>query len=56
MSQINLQPGQHVTAGMLAGLSGGSDGDHLHLEVRQVDHSLPSGYRIVDPRGYFGQR
>jgi murein DD-endopeptidase MepM/ murein hydrolase activator NlpD len=56
MSQITLQPGQHVTAGMLAGLSGGSDGDHLHLEVRQVDHSLPSGYRIVDPRGYFGQR
>jgi murein DD-endopeptidase MepM/ murein hydrolase activator NlpD len=56
MSQINLQPGQHVTAGMLAGLSGGSDGDHLHLEVRQVDHSLPSGYRIVDPRSYFGQR
>lgn len=55
MSQINLQPGQHVTAGTFAGLSGGSDGDHLHLEVRQVDRSLPSGLRIVDPRLYFGQ-
>lgn len=56
MSQINLQPGQHVTAGMLAGLSGGSDGDHLHLEVRVKDPSMPSGYRIIDPRVFFGQR
>lgn len=56
MSSIGLQVGQQVQAGQFAGLSGGSDGDHLHLEVRVKDPSLPSGYRIIDPRTYFGQR
>lgn len=56
LSRIDLQVGQQVNAGMLAGLSGGSDGDHLHLEVRVRDPSMSSGYRIVDPRIYFGGR
>lgn len=48
MSQIGLQVGQQVTAGTLAGLSGGSDGDHLHLEYRR--RNANGGYTIVDPR------
>lgn len=51
MSSIALQVGQRVTAGTFAGYSGGSDGDHLHLEVR-----TQNGSRIVDPRIYFGGR
>lgn len=56
MGSINLQVGQRVNAGDFAGLSGGSDGAHLHLEVRQAHAPTSSGYQIVDPRIYFGQR
>jgi murein DD-endopeptidase MepM/ murein hydrolase activator NlpD len=52
MSQINVQVGQRLKAGDFIGLSGGSDGAHVHVEYRRVDKSTGSGYRIVDPRGY----
>lgn len=54
MRRIGLQAGQRVNTGDFAGLSGSANGGHVHLEVRKVDHSLPSGYRIVDPTIYFG--
>jgi len=52
--RIDVQVGQRVTAGQLLGLTGSSDGDHLHIEVRVPDRSTPSGWRIVDPRTLFG--
>jgi murein DD-endopeptidase MepM/ murein hydrolase activator NlpD len=52
MAQINVQVGQRLKAGDVIGLSGGSDGAHVHVEYRRVDKSTGSGYRIVDPRGY----
>lgn len=52
--QINVQVGQQVTAGQLLGLTGSSDGDHLHIEVRRPDPSTPSGWRIIDPSTLFG--
>lgn len=52
--QINVQVGQQVTAGQLLGLTGSSDGDHMHLEVRVRDPSTRSGWRIVDPSVLFG--
>lgn len=51
MSAIAVQPGQRVVAGQFVGLSGGDNGDHLHLETRQVTSS--GGYVIVDPRQSF---
>jgi murein DD-endopeptidase MepM/ murein hydrolase activator NlpD len=54
MSSISLRPGQRVTAGTLAGLSGGSDGAHVHVEMRIRDRSTPSGWRIIDPRTRLG--
>lgn len=48
------QPGQHVNAGDLLGLSGGMNGAHVHIEARVPDPSMPSGYRIVDPREVLG--
>jgi murein DD-endopeptidase MepM/ murein hydrolase activator NlpD len=53
-SAINVRVGQRVTPGMLVGLSGGSDGDHVHVEYRIRDSSTPSGWRIVDPRSRLG--
>jgi murein DD-endopeptidase MepM/ murein hydrolase activator NlpD len=53
-SAINVRVGQRVTPGMLVGLSGGSDGDHVHVEFRVRDSSTPSGWRIVDPRTKLG--
>lgn len=50
MSLINARVGQRLNAGDLIGLSGGSDGSHVHVEYRKKDPSMPSGYRIVDPR------
>lgn len=54
-----VKPGQRIDAGMLVALSGTggtpeSGGPHLHLEVRVVDPTQKSGFRIVDPRIYFG--
>jgi murein DD-endopeptidase MepM/ murein hydrolase activator NlpD len=54
MSRIDVSVGQTVNAGLLAGLSGGSDGDHLHLEVRRLNAN--GTYTIVDPRIYFAAR
>jgi murein DD-endopeptidase MepM/ murein hydrolase activator NlpD len=53
-SAINVRVGQRVTPGMLVGLSGESDGAHVHVEYRIRDSSTPSGYRIVDPRTKLG--
>jgi murein DD-endopeptidase MepM/ murein hydrolase activator NlpD len=53
-SAINVRVGQRVTPGMLVGLSGGSDGDHVHVEYRIRDSSTPSGWRIIDPRTRLG--
>jgi murein DD-endopeptidase MepM/ murein hydrolase activator NlpD len=52
MSQINARVGQRLNAGDFIGLSGGSDGAHVHVEYRRKDSSTGSGYRIVDPRQY----
>lgn len=54
MSSISAQVGQRINAGDFVGLSGGSDGAHIHVEVRVPDPSTPSGYRIIDPTAYFG--
>lgn len=50
MASIALQVGQRVKAGDFAGLSGGADGAHLHLEWRVQDPSTGTGWRVVDPR------
>jgi len=50
MGRIAVQVGQRVTVGEFVGLSGGDNGDHLHLEVREASGG---GYRIVDPRYSF---
>jgi hypothetical protein len=46
MGRIAVYPGEHVSIGQFVGVSGGFNGDHLHLEARQ------SG-RMVDPRSSF---
>jgi murein DD-endopeptidase MepM/ murein hydrolase activator NlpD len=56
MSSIGVRPGQRVAAGDWAGFSGGSDGDHVHVEYRIRDSGTPSGWRIVDPRTRLGQQ
>jgi len=52
-SAINVKVGQQVTGGQMVALSGSANGDHLHLEVRRADRTMPSGYRLIDPRNYF---
>ncbi len=47
MAAISVQAGQRVSAGDFVGLSGGDNGDHLHLETRA------GGYSAVDPRQSF---
>ncbi len=48
MSRIGVDVGQRVTTGQFVGVSGGFNGDHLHLEVREVQ---PAGWMLaVDPR------
>jgi murein DD-endopeptidase MepM/ murein hydrolase activator NlpD len=49
-----VTPGQRVTAGQLVGYSGGQNSAHVHLEARVKDPSMPSGWRIVDPRQVLG--
>ena len=51
MGLITVQPGRYVNVGDFVGLSGGENGDHLHLEVREA--LAGGGYRIVDPRNSF---
>jgi murein DD-endopeptidase MepM/ murein hydrolase activator NlpD len=50
MAAIAVHPGEEVTIGQFVGLSGGDNGDHLHLETR---HSVGGGYVAVDPRFSF---
>jgi murein DD-endopeptidase MepM/ murein hydrolase activator NlpD len=51
MGRITVQEGQRVEAGQFVGLSGGDNGDHLHLETREIQPW--DSYRIVDPRHSF---
>src|SRR5262245_4914046 len=46
-----VTPGQQVKAGQEVGISGGFNGDHVHVEYRTKDPSTVSGWRIVDPHG-----
>jgi murein DD-endopeptidase MepM/ murein hydrolase activator NlpD len=50
MGRIAVSEGERVEAGQFVGLSGGDNGDHLHLETRE---KAGGGYRIVDPRHSF---
>ena len=51
MGRIAVQEGQRVEVGEFVGLSGGDNGDHLHLETRELQ---PGGwYMLVDPRQSF---
>jgi hypothetical protein len=56
MATSNLKAGDTVRVGQLIGTSGQSDprpeSAHLHLEVRVLQPD--GGYRIADPRTYFG--
>ncbi len=47
-------PGTRVEAGEAIGTSGGMFGAHIHPEMRLRDASMPSGWRIVDPRDVLG--
>ncbi len=51
MGAIAVRPGQRVTTGQFVGLSGGYNGDHVHLETRELQSG--GGFRIVDPRESF---
>lgn len=52
LASINVNVGQRVNAGQIIGLSGGSDGAHVHVEYRRRN---PDGsYTIVDPRTVLG--
>jgi murein DD-endopeptidase MepM/ murein hydrolase activator NlpD len=53
-STASVRPGQRVTAGTPLGTSGGMNSPHIHLEARVRDASMPSGWRIVDPRTVLG--
>jgi len=50
-----LQPGMRFRAGDVLGTSGGMNSAHIHLEARVRDASMPSGWRIVDPRSVLGE-
>lgn len=52
MSNISALVGQHLDAGSLVGLSGGSDGAHVHVEYRRKNAN--GGYTLVDPRSVLG--
>jgi len=51
MGRIVVDVGQRVAPGEFVGLSGGENGDHLHLETRERQPG--GGYRAVDPRESF---
>lgn len=51
MGAIAVRVGERVKVGQFVGLSGGFNGDHLHLETRELQAG--GGYRIVDPRRSF---
>ena len=51
MGRIAVDVGDHVEVGQFVGLSGGENGDHLHLEVRE--RQWWGWWKIVDPRRSF---
>ncbi len=51
MARITVRAGERVQAGQFVGLSGGANGDHLHLETRERHRG--GGLYIVDPRNSF---
>lgn len=51
MGRIAVNAGDRVEVGQFVGLSGGDNGDHLHLEVRELEFGV--WHRIVDPRKSF---
>jgi len=51
MGRIVVTVGQKVKPGQFLGLSGGDNGDHLHLETREIQGG--TWYRVVDPRKSF---
>jgi hypothetical protein len=51
-NSATVQVGQMVQAGQMIGRSGGMYSPHIHLEVRVPTGS--GGYRLVDPKQYFG--
>ncbi|MEA2593564.1 MAG: hypothetical protein QOF01_33 [Thermomicrobiales bacterium] len=51
MGRIAVEEGDRVKIGQFVGLSGGENGDHLHLEVRELQPE--GGLRILDPRKSF---
>jgi hypothetical protein len=51
MGRITVKVGDKVKVGQFVGLSGGENGDHLHLETRELQ---PLGnFKVVDPRKSF---
>lgn len=54
-SLVTVKKGQRVSPGDSVGLSGTANGAHVHVEVRILDPSLPSGRRIIDPRDYLAR-
>jgi murein DD-endopeptidase MepM/ murein hydrolase activator NlpD len=51
MGRITVEAGDRVSVGQFVGLSGGMNGDHLHLETRE--RQAGGYFRVVDPRGSF---
>lgn len=51
MGRIVVNEGERVEPGQFLGLSGGDNGDHLHLETRELQPG--GGYRMIDPRKSF---
>lgn len=59
MRDIKVQVGQRIQAGSFMGLSGDSNGGHVHIEYRKVSDKTQRGFEVIDPRlaigGYAGQ-
>jgi hypothetical protein len=51
MAHIVVEAGDKVKVGQFVGLSGGDNGDHVHLETRELQPL--GGYKITDPRHSF---
>jgi murein DD-endopeptidase MepM/ murein hydrolase activator NlpD len=51
LGRIAVAAGQEVGVGQFVGLSGGDNGDHVHLEARELQPG--GGYQITDPRRSF---
>ena len=49
MNKIDVKVGDKVTPNQYVGLSGSSNGAHVHVEYRKPDSSTASGERLIDP-------